>query len=36
MTREEFIAVMKVATGMGIAYIMLQLFSLAAFLDAGM
>lgn len=33
MTREEFIAVLKVATGMGFMYIVLQLFSLAAYLD---
>lgn len=37
MTKEEFTEVaLKVATGMGIAYILLQLFSLAAYLDAGM
>ncbi len=36
MTREEFIAVLKVATGMGVMYIVLQIFSIAAYLDAGM
>jgi hypothetical protein len=37
MTKEEFtIVALKVLTGMGIMYILLQLFSLAAYLDGGM
>lgn len=37
MTREEFTVVaLKVLTGMGLLYIVLQLFSLAAYLDSGM
>jgi len=37
MTKEEFTVVaLKVATGMGLMYIVLKLFSLAAYLDAGM
>lgn len=36
MTKEEFTVVaLKVLTGMGLMYIVLQLFSLAAYLDAG-
>lgn len=37
MTKEEFTVVaLKVATGMGLMYIVLQLFSLAAYLDGAM
>ena len=36
MTKEEFTVVaLKVLTGMGLMYIVLQLFSLAAYIDAG-
>lgn len=37
MTKEKFTVVaLKVLTGMGLMYIVLQLFSLAAYLDGGM
>lgn len=36
MTKEEFTVVaLKLLTGMGFMYIVLQLFSLAAYLDSG-